>query len=45
MEKKIITNQFGLVIFMITSTLNMKVMLIEIKKYQLKNILMKLDHT
>ena len=45
MEKKIITNQFGLVIFMITSTLNMKVMLIELKKYQLKNILMKLDHT
>ena len=44
MKKKIIVNQeeqiiFGVAIFI----LNMKVMVTEIKHYQLKNILIKLD--
>ena len=32
-------------IFGVTITLNIKVMVIEIKQYQLKNILIKLDHS
>ena len=42
---KIITNQYKSVIFIETITLNMKVVVIEIKTYQLKNILIKLNHT
>ena len=35
MKKKIITNQWGLVIFIATIVLIMNVMVIEIKQYQL----------
>ena len=40
MKKKIIKVIFGVIII-----LNMKVMVIEIKDYQLKNTLIKLDNT
>ena len=43
-EEKIIINQWEYVIFRETILLNMKVTMIEIKHYQLKNILIKLDH-
>ena len=43
-KKKIIINQQELVIFGVTIILNMKVMVMEIKHYQLKNILTKLDY-
>ena len=43
-KKKIIINQQELVIFAVTIILNMKVMVMEIKHYQLKNILIKLDY-
>ena len=44
MKKKIIIKHQELVIFGIIIILNMKVKVIEIKGYQLKNILIKLDH-
>ena len=43
-KKKIIINQQELVIFGVTIILNMKVMVMEIKHYHLKNILTKLDY-
>ena len=43
-KKKIIINQQELVIFGVTIILNMKVMVMEIKHYQLKNILTKLHY-
>ena len=45
MKKIIIKRQQEQVIFGATITLNTKVMVIEMKPYQLKNTLMKLDHT
>ena len=42
-NKKIIINQEGLVIFEVPFILKTKAMLIQIKHYQLKNILIKLD--
>ena len=44
-KKKIITNQQEWVIFGAIILLNMKVMVIAIKHYQLKNNLIKLDYT
>ena len=43
--KKIITNQQEQVIFESIITLDMKVMVIELKHYQLRNILINLNHT
>ena len=43
-KKKIIVNQQEYVIFGVTIILNAKVMTIEIKHFQFKNILIKLDH-
>ena len=45
MKKIIIKRQQEQVIFGATIMLNTKVMVIEIKPYQLKNTLIKLDHT
>ena len=42
--KKIIISQQELVFFGVKSLLNIKVTLTEIKHYQLKNILINLDH-
>lgn len=44
-NKKIITNQKYLVMFIVTNISNIKVMLIEIKSYQSENTLMKLNLT
>ena len=44
-KKKVIINQQELVIFGVIIILNTKVMVIKIKHYQLKNILINLDHT
>ena len=44
-NKKIITNQKYLVMFIVTYISNIKVMLIEIKSYQSENTLMKLNLT
>ena len=44
-NKKIITNQKYLVMFIVTNISNIKVMLIEIKSYQSENILVKLNLT
>ena len=44
MKSKIIINKYWKIIFRLTIILNMKVMEIEIKHYQLKDILIKLDH-
>ena len=44
-NKKIITNQKYLVMFIVTNISNIKVMLIEIKFYQSENTLMKLNLT
>ena len=41
---KIIINQYEQENFRVTIILNMKVIMIKIKHYQLKNILIKLDH-
>ena len=43
-EGKIIINQYELIIFGLTIILNIKVTAIEIKLYQLKNILIILGH-
>ena len=43
-KNKIHLNQLKLVIFTVIIILNMKVTVIEIKHYQLKNVLIKLDH-
>ena len=45
MKKIIIKRQQEQVIFGATIMLNTKLMVIEIKSYQLKNTLIKLDHT
>lgn len=44
-NKKIITNQKYLAMFIVTNISNIKVMLIEIKSYQSENTLMKLNLT
>ena len=44
-NKNIITNQLEQVTFVATNILNMKVMGIEIKRYQLRNTLIKLNYT
>ena len=44
-NKKIITNQYILVIFIVAIALNMTLMVIEIKPHQSNNTLMKLNHT
>ena len=44
-NKKIITNQYILVIFIVAIASNMTLMVIEIKPHQLNNTLMKLNHT
>ena len=44
-NKKIITNQKDLAMFIATNISNIKVMLIEIKSYQSENTLMKLNLT
>ena len=44
-NKKIAINQYKKVIFGVIIITNLKVTVIEIKHYQLKSILIKLDHT
>ena len=44
-NKKIITNQYILVIFIVAIASNMTLMVIEIKPHQSNNTLMKLNHT
>ena len=43
-KKKIIINQLGEVLFGVTIILNMKVEVREIKHYELKNILIEIEH-
>ena len=43
-KKNVIINKSELLVFGLTVILNMKVTAIEIKYYQFKNILIKLDH-
>ena len=45
MKKKIITNQQEQITFGVAITLTLKITVIDIKNYQLKDILIKLDHT
>ena len=45
MRKKIMKNQNEQVVFGMTIILNMKVAMMAIKHYQLKNTLIKLDYT
>ena len=44
-NKKIITNQYILVIFIVAIASNMTLMVIEIKPHKSNNTLMKLNHT
>ena len=43
-KKKITINQLGEVLFGVTIILNMKVEVTEIKHYELKNILIEIEH-